>query len=96
MLGIWPAVLAQKPGPHGLGLLVYGVKAQSRRLDSGLSPTRPYLKDDVFRGGSGLIFWARVGLGLKPLGLGFFGLLKFEIWLEAFKLWALITGLNIL
>jgi hypothetical protein len=33
---------------------------------------------------------------LKPLGLGFFGLLKFEIGLEAFKRWALIMGLIIL
>jgi hypothetical protein len=61
-----------------------------------------YLCSNVLqsRGGSGLIFLgsglAQVGLGLKPSGSGFFGLLKFEIGLEAFKSWALITGLKIL
>jgi hypothetical protein len=35
------------------------------------------------------------GLGLKASGSGFFGLLKFKIGLEAFKSWALITGLKI-
>jgi hypothetical protein len=35
------------------------------------------------------------GLGLKPSGLGFFGLLKFKIGLEAFKSRALMMGLKI-
>jgi hypothetical protein len=43
------------------------------------------------RGGLGLIF---SGLG-QPLGSGVLGLLKFKIGLEAFKSWALITGLKI-
>jgi hypothetical protein len=29
-LGVWPAGLPQKPGPHGLGLLGYVVKARVR------------------------------------------------------------------
>jgi hypothetical protein len=49
----------------------------------------------TLRGGSGLIFsglgWARV----EAFGLGLFWLLKFKIWLEAFKSWALTTGLKI-
>jgi hypothetical protein len=42
-LGVWPAVLAQKPGPRRLGLLGYVVKAraQARRAGLGLGPPGP-------------------------------------------------------
>jgi hypothetical protein len=41
---VWTAGLAQKTGPHGLGLLFYVVKAWARMSGLGLGPTRPGLK----------------------------------------------------
>jgi hypothetical protein len=37
-LGVWSAGLGQKPGPHGLGLLVYVVKAQAQACGLGPGP----------------------------------------------------------
>jgi hypothetical protein len=39
-LGVWTADLAQKPGPRGLGLLGYVVKAQARDLSPRLQENR--------------------------------------------------------
>jgi hypothetical protein len=39
-LGVWPAGLAQKPGPRMLGLLGYVVKARARTAGLGLRPLR--------------------------------------------------------
>jgi hypothetical protein len=51
---------------------------------------KPFTTKQICRGGSGLIF-----LGPGQARVESFGLLKFKIGLEAFKSWALITGLKI-
>jgi hypothetical protein len=38
-LGAWNAGLAQKPGPRGLGILVYEVKARAYMQRTGANPT---------------------------------------------------------
>jgi hypothetical protein len=48
--------------------------------------------NNILRGGSGLIFLGSGWAWVEGFGLG---LLKFKIWLEAFKSRALITGLKI-
>jgi hypothetical protein len=59
------------------------VSAEGQLIKWGLGKTWGFIKKPEF-----------FGLGFYPLVLGFFGLFILKIGLEAFKIWALITGLK--
>jgi hypothetical protein len=71
--------------------LLYNVSAVGLQEDVRINKTGFHVSV-LYRGGSGLIFSGSSRARVEAFGLGLF---KFEIGLEAFKSWALITGLKI-
>jgi hypothetical protein len=80
---LWSCACMQKCTKHPLSSFTSYPSCRGWALPAGVEVGRAWF------------FWARVRLGLKLSGSGFFRILKFKIGLEAFKSWALITGLKI-